>query len=104
MTISEGEVNNSETDAGNTVGGGHYEEGGGAQAWLGKRGEALWIGGADGVGGELVSLPQAEPDHIPLLGAVHHVALRVQAADNGGCFWPMSWQDTRLSPPGTTEG
>jgi hypothetical protein len=44
-----------------------------------------WCTGLVGGGGlALVSLPQAEPDHVLLCGAVHHVSLHVHASDRLG--------------------
>ena len=49
------------------------------------------------MGGESFLLPEAEPDHVLLLSAVHHVALHVQTAVRGGFVRPVQGQDPWLA-------
>ena len=51
------------------------------------------------MGGESCLLPEAEPDHLLLLSAVHHVALRVQTVDKnvrGGLVGPVPGYDPNV--------
>ena len=48
------------------------------------------------MGGESFLLPEAEPDHVLLLSAVHHVALRVQTVVRGGLVGPVPGYDPNV--------